>query len=311
MNKIINNLTLIADAAEYFDKKTGAAWKIRSSLTNMGVWAANAYLYAVESGDSMRQAESMITLGTIRVWLDDCNRSSLMLDLTSGSVRKTLGLERVTDVHADACREARTKCIQTRSSKNFKKYYDASVIAFEKRRIDREEKVESIAYLLSDSAFSLNSDVADQMQVFLNLDVKEGSVSDKELYDENNVITQSDTIAECVGNALEAMCDVCEGELASAITTDKINRLTGYHRAIMQMMEVAGVDTKKLAERRAKLEAQIEAEINDMTKAVGDIDSQIEAEIAAMGEPVVEAPAEPVKPARRTIKAAKGTVTSV
>ena len=60
MNKLIQNLAQIADAAEYFDKKTGAAWKIRSALTNMVVWACNAHLYAVKTDSAERIATALV-----------------------------------------------------------------------------------------------------------------------------------------------------------------------------------------------------------------------------------------------------------
>ena len=91
MNTIINNLSLIADAAEYFDRATSAAWRIRAALTNMAVWAANSYVYLEENQpDSERLHRDRIKLSTIRTWIRDCNASSFVLDLTPGNVRKTL-----------------------------------------------------------------------------------------------------------------------------------------------------------------------------------------------------------------------------
>jgi hypothetical protein len=301
MNKIVTNLTQIADAAEYFDRKTGAAWKIRSSLTNMLVWAANAYTYAAKSDDQQRKFNAMVTLATLRVWADDSNTSSLVLDLTPATVRKTLGLERVVDVHEEACREARMKCIQTRSALHFKKYYDAAINAFEERRRQREENVETIANLLSDNSFNLDHEMIDYMRTFAGMNPGT-DISDVDLYDDASVERQADTLAECVGNCLESMYDVCDAELAAAITANKVTRLTGFHRAIMQMMEVAGVDTKRLAERRIKLEALIDSQMAGVSQSQADIDAQIAAEMAAMA--AAAQPEEPVKPKRRTVERA-------
>lgn len=301
MNKIVTNLSLIADAAEYFDKKTGAAWKIRSCLTSMIVWSANSFMYAVKSDDMQRRFNAMAQLATLRVWMDDCNTSSFVLDLTSANVRKTLGLERVVDVHEEACREARSKCIQTRSAANFKKYYDAALAAFDERRKQREEAVEEISNLLSDNCFDLSPELMDHMRTFEGISPS-SNILDKELYDDATIERQYDTLAECVGNTLEAMYDVCDHELAAAITTDKVNRLTGYHRAIMQMMEICGVDTKRLAERRAKLEAQIAAQIDTMSQGVAEINGSIDEQIAAMSAPAPQPEAAaPTKPARRRV----------
>lgn len=321
MNKLINNLAQIADCAEYFDKKTGAAWKIRSALTNMAVWACNSYLYAIKADNGERIARSMVEVSTLRSWVHDSNCNAFTLDLTPSAVARTLGLERVVDVHEEACRSARQKCIQTRSALHFKKYYDAAIAAFEEQRRARQENVDRIAGLLADTGFlapacAINV-MLDTMQLQLtNItpgkdtdkryvdDVQyertmgfEGQwVSDLDLYDDQAVERQVDQLAETVGNALEAMYDVCEAELAAAITADKVQRLTSYHRAINNMLVITGVDMKKLGERRAKLEAAIEAQIATASQSVQDIDASIAEQITAMAEPEV---VEPVKPAKK------------
>ena len=302
MNKIVNNLAQIADAAEYFDRKTGAAWKIRSSLTNMIVWACNAHLYARKSDSVERMVSTMVVVSTLRTWVHDssCNAFDLVLDLTPAAVRKTLGLERVVDVHEEAVRSARQKCIQTRSAMNFKKYYDAAITAFDEQRRTREEAVETIAELISDNEWALSHDVADYLETFLGTKVVGTTISDADLYDDGAVERQSDQLAETLGNALEAMYDVCDVELGAAITAEKINRLTGYHKAITNMMTIVGVDTSKLAMRRAKLEQLIEQQISLAEQSVKDIDESIAEQLA---EPIVEEAA-PQKPKRQRIKKA-------
>jgi hypothetical protein len=203
------------------------------------------------------------------------------------------------DVHEEACREARTKCIQTRSALKFKLYYDAAINAHEQRRADREEAVEAIADLLADSGFELSHELLDHMRTveFMHIEVGNNYLADIDLYDDNSVQRQADTLAECVGNCLEAMYDVCEVELSSAITTDKVNRLSGYNTSIMQMFDVAGVDTKRLAERRVKLEAQIVAQVSLATQSVKAMDAEIEAQLNAMSSP---APVDVVEVKRTT-----------
>lgn len=303
MNKIITNLAQIAQAAEYFDKKTSAAWRIRSCLTNMAVWAANSYIRAKKSMDVEQECKAAVRLATLRTWMRDCNESSFVLDLTPSAVRKTLGLERVVDIHEEACREARFKCIQTRSAANFKKFYDAAVSAFTERQRQREENVESIAELLSDNTIAVSHEMSDYFKAFMHEDIAPGDIEDQKLYDDAAVEQEADTLAECVANALEAMYDVCEQQLAAAITTDKVQRLTGYHHGIMQMMQVVGVDTKRLAQRRVALEAQIAAMADQAKASVASIDADIEAQLAAMAEPQPEAEPEPVKPSRSRVKA--------
>lgn len=302
MNKIISNLPQIAQAAEYFDKKTSAAWRIRSCITNMLVWTANSYLRAKKSMDAEQECKAAVKLATLRTWMRDCNESSLVLDLTPNAVRKTLGLERVVDIHEEACREARFKCIQTRSALNFKKFYDAAVSAYTERMRQREENVESIADLLSDNTIEVSHEMSDYFKAFMHDDIAIGDVEDQQLYDDAAVEQEADTLAECVANALESMYDVCEAQLAAAITTDKVQRLTGYHHGIMQMMQVAGVDTKRLAQRRVALEAQIAAMAQSAKTAVANIDADIEAQLAAMPQPETE-PAKPTKPKRTRVKA--------
>lgn len=296
MNKIVNNLAQIADAAEYFDRKTGAAWKIRGALTNMAVWACNSYLYAIKADNIERIARSMVEVSTLRSWVHDSNCNAFTLDLTPSAVARTLGLERVVDVHEEACRSARQKCIQTRSALHFKKYYDAAIAAFEEQRRARQENVDTISALLSDTGWNLSTSLAGYFEQTMFLNFVDGYAEDLDLYDDQAVERQADQLAETVGNALEAMYDVCEAELAAAITADKVQRLTSYHRAINNMLVITGVDMKKLGERRAKLEAAIEAQIATASQSVQDIDASIAEQITAMIEPEV---VEPVKPAKK------------
>lgn len=304
MNKIINNLAQIADAAEYFDRKTGAAWKIRSALTNMIVWACNSYIYACRTDNVERICKGMVEVATLRSWIKDCDNSAFTLDLTEAAVTKTLGLERVVDIHEEAVRSARQKCIQTRSALSFKKYYDAAIASYESQMAQRKANVTAIAEMLAyaNENFVATWEVALHFTNALGMEVKEGdALNDSDLYDDDAVQRQSDQIAETLGNALEAMYDVCDAELAGAITQDKVQRLSGYHKAITNMMVITGVDMKKLAERRVKLEALIDAQINGVNSTVAEIDAQIAEQLAP--KPVIEEPVKPVKPSKpRRIK---------
>ena len=296
MNKIVNNLAQISDAAEYFDKKTGAAWKIRSALTNMVVWACNAHLYALKADSVERICKTMVEVATLRSWVRDSDNNAFSLDLTEGAVRKTLGLERVVDTHIEAVRSARQKCIQTRSALNFKKYYDESIKQFDEQRKSREDSVTRIAELLTyaNAPFVPKFDEASYLISELGVDAKEGvALSDSDLYDDAAVERQADQLAETVGNALEAMYDVCDAELASAITQDKVNRLSGYHKAITNMMKITGVDMTKLAQRRVKLEALIEAQIDLVSASVADIDKSIAEQLSAPKDEVPETKTKP------------------
>ena len=300
MNPIINSLSLIADAAEYLDRSTSAAWRIRAALTNMAVWSANGYVWLEENQpDSERLHRDRIKLSTIRCWLRDCNTSSFVLDLTPGNVRKTLGLERITDPHKDACRIARTKCMQTRSAANFAKYYTSALELAEARKQQRERSVERIANILSDHGWTLEGQVFDA-RGYDTLYESPTFVSDEDLADEDLMEAEIDKLTDVLANALEALYVEVDNQLAGAIVTAKINRLAGYKVAIEQMMGIVGVDKAVLARRQVQLEQQLEAERKLLDSKAQTLDEQIEAQMAAMQAPTPapEAPATPkVKPA--------------
>ena len=300
MNPIINSLSLIADAAEYLDRSTSAAWRIRAALTNMAVWSANSYVWLEENQpDSERLHRDRIKLSTIRCWLRDCNTSSFALDLTPGNVRKTLGLERITDPHEDACRIARTKCMQTRSAANFAKYYTSALELAEARKQQRERSVERIANILSDHGWTLEGQVFDA-RGYDTLYESPTFVSDEDLADEDLMEAEIDKLTDVLANALEAMYVEVDNQLAGAIVTAKINRLAGYKVAIEQMMQVVGVDKAVLARRQVQLESQLEAERKLLDSKAQTLDEQIAEQMAAMQAPTPapEAPATPkVKPA--------------
>ena len=298
MNKIITNLALIADAAEYFDRKTGAAWKIRATLTNMVVWAANGLIYARNAEDREREYKAMITLGTLRTWVRDTNTSGLVLDLTPAAVARTLGLGRVTDPHAEACRVARAKCLQRRNAAQFSTFYKEALSQLEEQEARKRANVEEIANLLSDDSFDYEGEFTDNRGVSLMYS-KLTSLKDEELYDEDIVERQIDTLSETLGNTLESLYVECERELSGAITTNKIARLEGYFQSINAMMKIVGVDTAKMAQRQAKLEQLVQAQLDQLNPSLVSIDQDIAKQLADMATP---AEPEQPKPKRYMVK---------
>lgn len=285
MNTIISNLALISSAAEYFDRSTSSAWKIRAALTNMGVWAANGLVWLENNQpDSERMHLSRIKLSTIRTWLHDCNDNALTLDLLPGNVRKTLGLERETDVHEDACRIAREKCMRTRSAAAFQKYYTAALELAESRRQERERNVERISNLLSDTGWTLEGQVFDS-RGYDSLYESPTFVNDSDLYDEDVCEEQLDKFTDTVANVLESMYVECDAQLGAAIVTAKINRLAGYKTAIEQMMSLVGIDKAALAKRQVALEAQLLEQKKTVDLTAKRLDEQILAQLAEMAEP--------------------------
>lgn len=266
----------------------------------MAVWAANSYVWLEENQpDSERMHRDRIKLSTIRTWLRDCNTSAFVLDLTPGNVRKTLGLERITDPHEDACRIARTKCMQTRSAANFAKYYTSALELAEARKQQREHSVERIANILSDHGWTLEGQVFDA-RGYDTIYEAPTFVSDEDLADEDLMEAEIDKLTDALANALEAMYVEVDNQLAGAIVTAKINRLAGYKVAIEQMMQVVGVDKAVLAKRQVQLETQLAEERKLLDSKAQTLDEQIEAQMAAMQAPTPapEAPATPkVKPA--------------
>lgn len=303
MNEVINNLGQIAAAAEYFDRKTGAAWKLRTVITNAVVWAANRVWTLQNDENAPREmlCKAMITLATLRCWTRDVDSTALSLDLTPGAVRRTLGLERKIDAHDEACRVARTKCIQRRSAAKFQEFYNAAIQALDDQRKTREAAVESIANLISDNGFSWDGEFTDVRGYDVLL--SNGSfLDDTDLYDDNSVELQADRLAETVADVLESMHLECEAELAEALTTAKINRLSAYAQGIDQMMKIVGIDTAKLARRQVELERQLDSELNKVEAKIKTVDADIEGEISKLLAQQNAEPQEPTKPKRRMVK---------
>ena len=296
MNEVINNLGQIAAATEYFDRKTGAAWRLRAVITNAVVWAANRVWTLQNDENAPREmlCKAMITLATLRCWARDVDSTALSLDLTPGAVRRTLGLERKIDAHDEACRVARTKCIQRRSAAKFQEFYNAAIQALDDQRKAREAAVESIANLISDNGFSWDGEFTDMRGYDVLL--SNGSfLDDTDLYDDDSVELQADRLAETVAGVLEGMCLECEADLAAALTTTKINRLSAYAQGIDQMMKIVGIDTAKLARRQVELERQLDSELNKVEDKIKTVDADIEGEISKL---MAQQNAEPQEPTR-------------
>ena len=303
MNEVINNLGQIAAAAEYFDRKTGAAWKLRAVITNAVVWAANRVWTLQNDEQAPREmlCKAMITLATLRCWTRDVDSTALSLDLTPGAVRRTLGLERKIDAHEEACRVARTKCIQRRSATKFQEFYNAAIQALDDQRKAREAAVESIANLISDNGFSWEGEFTD-MRGYDVLLSKGSFLDDTDLYDDDSVELQTDRLAETVAGVLEGMCLECEADLAAALTTTKINRLSAYAQGIDQMMKIVGIDTAKLARRQVELERQLDSELNKVEAKIKTVDADIEGEISKLMAQQNAEPQEQTKSTRRMVK---------
>ena len=282
MNNIIINLSLVSDAAEYFDRQTSAAWRIRSTLVSMGVWAANSLLRSREQGNLESEVRDTIRLATLRTWLRDSNESSFVLDLTESSVRGAMGLDRQLDEHAEASRIARQKCQAQRSARLFTEHYRRAREALAEQTAQREARVLEISCLLSDTSFNLSAEVADYLESFTDVGATNGEVFDSSLYDDNSVEREADRLAETLGNLLESMLLECDRQLGSSIIANKVSRLTGYRQGIVAMMKVVGVDEKLLAQRQAKLEEAMRVAVAQIETEHASLDDAIAAQMAAI-----------------------------
>ena len=300
-NIVITNITLIADAAEYFDRKIGSAWKIRAAMTNALVWAANRVINMEKNKNAEpdQLVDVRVTLATLRVWAKDMNTTSLSLDLLHGSIRRTLGLDREVDPHEEACRVARDKCQRARSAARFTEFYNAAREALDEQRRQREEAVESIAWLLSQDGFSASDLVKTDSLVVTNQDE---FILDEEIYDENMVEYQFDQLSERIANVLESMHVQCDAELSAAIVTHKITRLSSFMTAIESMMDIVGVDKSKLARRQVALEKQMDEAETKIKASMQTVNDDIEGEISKLMAQQNTELQEPTKPKRRMVK---------
>lgn len=291
MNKLISNVPLFSSPLEYFDRQTGGAWRLRACLTNMGVWAANAHLWALTTDDTQRICTTMQTLATVRTWLHEVVADGFALDLTSTNIRKTLGLDKEANPHEEAKHLARIKCIKARSATRFTEWYKNALFQLEEQRKRREESVEQIAELLAGTGFEVTEDVAYHLTTShgIRLPTYCNWIADTDLYDEAAAERQFDQLSECLAIVLVTANEVCDTEYAAAITETKVAKLQGYRQALRMGMEIVGIDTKRLQAKRQALNALLDAQEDKVDNDVRSLDEQI----AAAMEQVSPAPATP------------------
>ena len=305
MNVAIENIALISTAAEYFGRVTSADFKLRSTMVNMAVWATRSYLTLSQRADAdlTNVCRAAVVMATIRKWVHTVERDGFSLDLTPDNVRRSMGLHKELDIHAEACSVARNKCLQTRSAAKFLQFYKEAIATLEEKRRMNTEMVEEIANMLSDTSVSWDGEFIDARgvsQVLIN-----GVLSDDDLYDEDAVETQADRIAETMAQVLEAMHVECERQFSSALTDSKINKLSAYKTSIERCMNAIGVNTSRLAQRQVALEQQLAAAESKLNEGVKSIDQDIEAQMAAAMTHVETAKVEETKPKRRRVPAAQ------
>ncbi len=318
MNVAIENIALISTAAEYFSRATGADWKLRGTMVGMAVWATRSYLTLSQRPDAdlTNVCRAAVVMATIRKWVHTVERDGFSLDLTPDSVRRSMGLHKELNIHAEACSVARNKCLQMRSAARFMEFYKNATATLEEQRRMNTEMVEEIANMLSDTSVSWEGEFIDcRGEPLLVKGAKEtrigsdcyvftgGVLSDDDLYDEDAVETQADRIAETMAQVLEAMHVECERQFSGALTDSKINKLSAYKTSIERCMNAIGVNTNRLARRQVALEQQIAAAESKLNEGVKSIDQDIEAQMAAAMAHVETAKVEETKPKRRRVPA--------
>lgn len=305
MNVTIQNIALISTAAEYFDRATGAGWKLRSTMVSMAVWATRSYLTLSQRADAdlTNVCRAAVVMATIRKWVHTIESDGFSLDLTTDSVRRAMGLNRELDIHAEACRVARNKCIQMRNATRFTEFYKNATVTLEEQRIRNEGLVEEIANMLSDTSVYWDGEFIDTLGVSSVLCGE--MLNDDDLYDEGAVETQADRISETMAQILEAMHAECERQFSAALTDSKIAKLGAHKQAIERCMNAIGVSTTRLAQRQLALEQQLAAAEGKLNEGVKSIDQDIEAQMAAAMAHVETAKVEEAKPKRRRVPAAQ------
>lgn len=305
MNVTIQNIALISTAAEYFDRATGAGWKLRSTMVSMAVWATRGYLTLSQRADAdlTNVCRAAIVMATIRKWVHTIESDGFSLDLTTDSVRRAMGLNRELDIHAEACRVARNKCIQMRNATRFTEFYKNATATLEEQRIRNEGLVEEIANMLSDTSVYWDGEFIDTLGVSSVLCGE--MLNDDDLYDEGAVETQADRISETMAQILEAMHAECERQFSAALTDSKIAKLGAHKQAIERCMNAIGVSTTRLAQRQLALEQQLAVAESKLNEGVKSIDQDIEAQMAAAMAHVDTAKVEEAKPKRRRVPAAQ------
>lgn len=303
MNVAIENIALISTAAEYFGRATGADWKLRSTMVSMAVWATRSYLALSQRADAdlTNVCRAAVVMATIRKWVHTVERDGFSLDLTPDSIRRSMGLHKEFDIHAEACSVARNKCTQMRSATRFLQFYMDAVATLEEKRRLNTELVEGIANMLSDTSISWDGEFIDARgvsQVLIN-----GVLTDDDLYDEDAVETQADRIAETMAQVLEAMHVECERQFSGALTDSKINKLSAYKTSIERCMNAIGVNTTRLAQRQLALEQQLKAAEAKINEGAKSMDDEIAAQMAAAMAHVETAKVEDAKPKRRRVPA--------
>jgi hypothetical protein len=282
MNIIIENIPLIASALEFYDQKTGAAWRLRTAIVGAVVWAAHRMIkleeaaepetveeaYKVGSDEAgkpqflssatpeiRRLQDAATAFHTLLAWANDAQEYGFPLDMTGTGIGGALGLSKKFDAHAEAVNVARNKCMRARSAKRFKEFYASALDAVSEQRKDREELVSAIEARIDEGAAP-------------------------NFYDEEVVSLQAERLEEAMCSAVESTWQAAKLDLFGALSPTRITRASSAVEALEKMGEILGIRPKKLESCNKALSEQLE-------KAQAEVDAdakKLDAEMKAMAE---------------------------
>jgi hypothetical protein len=271
MNKIVNNLPLIASALEYYDPKTGGAWRVRNALTGAVIWSAHRVLKLKEQSvrevlvevamhgedppvgmslEALRIIEALKTFHTTLTWANDAQDGSFILDLSERGVENALGLTRKVDVHGDACKLAREKCMRIRNAKRFVEYYKEALAQVEEQRKTRMQMVDGIVGMINEGAHHA-------------------------YYDEDCATREAERIEEAIFTALEATHAAAKADLDGAVSPTKINRASAAVTALETMYKALGYKPKEAQRGPAQSTKNLIADLDEQCKKVEEENSRI------------------------------------
>jgi hypothetical protein len=291
MNKIINNLPLITSALEHYDSKTWGAFKVRSTLTSMVVWAAHKLVklgdkplrepadqepldsrktagaspaeiaeMAIDSDDADRIAEARVVFATVRDWAREAEEGGFPLNLSRKAIRKTLNLDQDVDVREEALKLAREKCRRAYSAHRFEEFYHSSLQTLEEQRRVREAMIEDIENLIYSGAYA--------------------DLYDREKNTEDVVQLQAERLEETVLMAVESAYNLARFELAKAVSPTKCERISADIAGLEKMLDVIGVKKTRFDQRMKVMEKAIDEEAAKLQAKITEIDKRIDSKIA-------------------------------
>ena len=275
-NVVLNNLSVIASAAEYFDKATGSMWRLKNLLTSPAIWAAYRLTQMSDMQDSDEYTNQRVKVDTLTTLMQYAIHDGFPLDIDPQSVARSLGLGREADPHVEASKLAREKCMRTRTPSRFAEFYHANLHSLEERRLAKEQSCDEISALIGRSP----DEIGFKQEIDANGDTHAVTYCDEEA-----IGPELDKMTEQIAHVVLLLKTECDVQMAGAITADRITRLQAFDASIKIMMEHLGIDQDKLKVNNAQLKAMIKEEEKKIGLSQKELADEIEAQAAALAAP--------------------------